>query len=93
MCEAKIWIFLLFFSLFRDQETGGGDCLQYDTEIVANLVMRLTAGLSIVPLLVDVALAYSVRDLNLYLEPMDFEEKKSEKQHLNHHPNMAETSF
>ncbi len=57
-------------TLFRDQEGEQGDCLQYDIESIANNIVRFSAGMSIVPLLADLALVGAVRKTNLYLEPV-----------------------
>ena len=63
------YLYDLSCTLHRDHDEKSGDCLQYDNELIKNLVMRFSACVIIVPLLVDAVLVLIVRQLDLYLEP------------------------
>ena len=79
------YLYDLSCTLHRDQDDKSGDCLQYDNELIKNLVMRFSGCVIIIPLLVDAMLVLIVRNLDLYLEPPEQvlnafnEAKKSEK--------------
>ena len=56
---------------FRQYEYGTGECLSYDIDSIKNYVIRLSAGLHIISLIVEIIIVFLARDLNLYLEPLN----------------------
>ena len=65
------YLYDLSCTRFRDQESQTGDCLQYDTELIKNHVVKFAACVTIISLCLDVVLVFIVKQgqLDLYLEP------------------------
>lgn len=71
------YLFDISCKAFRSED-GTGDCLQYDNEMIKNYVIRFSAMITIIPLILDIVLLFCVKNIDLYIEPINEIEMKTE---------------
>ena len=69
---------LCLLEYYRNDD-GSGDCVQYSNELLSTYIMKFSALFNCLPLIMDIVLVFLVKDLNLYLEPLD------DLEHEQHH--------